>query len=170
MYKPFDEMPGLSRLWIYQSTRKFTPQDRAEVERTLMHLCKSWTAHNNPLQTSFKIEFDQFILLAVDERTAGASGCSIDGSVRLLKELQQTLGVDFFDHSQVAFLEDGNIVLHPFTQLKTLFERGILNGDSVAFNNTLTSKADWEQQWCSPAKASWLSRYLPKAAGVGQPS
>jgi hypothetical protein len=151
MYKPFDEMPGLSRLWIYQSTRKFTPQDRADVERTLMHLCKTWTAHSNPLQTSFKIEFDH-------------------GSVRLLKELQQTLGVDFFDHSQVAFLEDGSIVLHPFMQLKTLFERGILNGDSLAFNNTLTSKAEWEQHWCSPAKASWLSRYLPKAAGVGKPS
>jgi hypothetical protein len=169
MYKPFDEMPGFSRLWIYQSTRKFTPQEHAEAERSLMHLCNTWTAHNSSLQTSFKIEFDQFIILAVDERAAGASGCSIDGSVRLLKELQQRIGVDFFDRSQVAFLENGSVVLYPFSQLKTLFEERVLNGDSVTFNNTLTSKTEWEQQWRSPAKVSWLSRYLPKAAGVGQP-
>jgi hypothetical protein len=50
--------------------------------------------------------------------------------------------------------------------LKTLFERGVLTADTIAFNNTLTSKADWEQAWRVPVRNSWLSRYLPKAAGV----
>lgn len=169
MHKPFDELPGSARLWIYQSNRKFTSHERDVVERALMQLCQTWEAHGHPLQASFRLEFDQFIILAVDEQAAGASGCSIDGSVHLLKELQQRLGVDFFDRSQVAFLEGDTIVLHPFAQLKTLFEKGVLNGESLTFNNTLTSKAEWEQQWRSQAKASWLSRYLPKVAGVVQP-
>jgi hypothetical protein len=139
------------------------------AEHALTRLCQAWVAHEQPLQTSFRIEFDQFIILTVDERAAGASGCSIDGSVHLLMELQQTIGVNFFDRSQIAFLQHGNIVLHPLAQMKTLFEKGILNADSVSFNNTLTTKAAWEQQWRMPAKTSWLSRYLPKGAGVGQP-
>jgi len=169
MYTPFDEMPDLSRLWVYQSNRKFAPQERAVAEGALMHLCQSWTAHGNPLSTSYKIEFHHFILLAVDERTAGASGCSIDGSVRLLKELQQAIGVDLFDRSKIAFLENETIVLHPLAGLNKLFDAGKLNGDSIAFNNTITTKAEWEQQWHLPVKTSWLSRYLPNDAGVRQP-
>jgi hypothetical protein len=56
--------------------------------------------------------------------------------------------------------------MHRLSELKTLFEKGILTADSVTFNNALTTKAEWEQEWRVPAKYCWLSRYLPKAAGV----
>ncbi len=168
MYKPFEEMPGFARLWIYQANRKFTPADRSNVESALMQLCHDWSAHGTPLHTSFKIEFDQFVILTVDERAAGASGCSIDGSVRLLKELQHAAGLDFFDRHQVAFLKGNAISLFPVSELKTLFETHVLSGDQIAFNNTLTTKAEWEQSWKIAVKDSWLSRYLPKTAGVQQ--
>lgn len=169
MHVPFEKMPGFARLWIYQASRKFTPADRAVVERGLVQLCSTWTAHGVPLQTSFRIELDQFVVLTVDEREAGASGCSIDSSVKLLKELQQSAGLDFFDRQKVAFLHHGVVSLYPTSELKKLFETGVLTGDSMTFNNALTTKADWEQSWRIPAKNSWLSRYLPKTAGVQQP-
>ena len=168
MYKPFEEMPGFARLWIYQANRKFTPADRTSVERALMQLCASWSAHGTPLRTSFRIEFDQFVILTVDEQAAGASGCSIDGSVRLLKELQQAAGLDFFDRQKVAFLKGDTISLVPVSELKTLFETHVLSGEQITFNNTLTTKAEWEQSWKIAVKDSWLSRYLPKTAGVQQ--
>ncbi len=169
MYKLFEEMPGFARLWIYQANRKFTPTDRSDVESALMQLCASWSAHGTPLHTSFRIEFDQFVILTVDERAAGASGCSIDGSVRLLKELQQATGLDFFDRQHVAFLKGDTISLFPVSELKTLFETRVLNGEQITFNNTLTTKAEWEHSWKIAVKDSWLSRYLPKTAGVQQP-
>ncbi len=169
MHKPFEEMPGFARLWIYQADRKFTPADRTIVARSLMHLCEEWSAHGTPLHTSFSIEFDQFVVLAVDERAAGASGCSIDGTVRLLKDLQQTTGLDFFDRLKVAFIKDDAVSLFPLSELKTLFENNVLSSGQITFNNTLTTKAEWEHSWKVPVKDSWLSRYLPKTAGAQQP-
>ncbi len=166
MYKPFEEMPGFARVWIYQANRKFTPADRTNVESALMQLCASWSAHGAPLHTSFRIEFDQFVILTVDERAAGASGCSIDGSVRILKDFQQAAGLDFFDRQQVAFLKGDAISLFPTSELKTLFENNVLSKEQITFNNAITTKAEWEHSWKVPVKDSWLSRYLPKTAGV----
>lgn len=168
MYKPFEEMPPDARLWIYQSNRRFSSHERAVVETHLKNLCEEWSAHGAPLKTSFRIEFDQFIILAVDERPAGASGCSIDSSVRTLKALQQTAGLDFFDRQQVAFREK-EVKLYPVSQLPMLFESGVLSGDSITFNNALTTKSDWEKNWKIPARESWLVRYLPKSAVRQQP-
>ena len=166
MYLPFEQMPGDARLWIYQADRALSDVERAAVENSLHHLCDTWSAHGTPLYTSFRIELNQFVVLAVDERRAGASGCSIDGTVRLLKSMQERLAIDFFNRQQVAF-SDGTLVrLYPLNELKTLFERGTLTADLVTFNNALTTKAEWEQSWRVAVKDSWLSRYLPKAAGV----
>lgn len=166
MYVSFDDLPGDSRLWIYQANRIFTPQEKAAIESSLVHLCETWMAHGTPLRTSFRIDYDLFIVLAVDERQAGASGCSIDGTVRLLKDLQQRLGVDFFNRQMAAFRSGTSAVLHPLQDLKGLFQNGILPLDSLTFNNALTTKADWEQEWQIPVRESWLSRYLPKPAGA----
>ena len=166
MYLPFQQMPGDARLWIYQADRALSDVERAAVENSLHHLCDTWSAHGTPLHTSFRIEHSQFILLAVDEHQAGASGCSIDGTVRLLKSMQERLGIDFFNRQQVAFADGESVRLHRLSELKTLFENGILTADSLTFNNALTSKAQWEKGWRVPVKDSWLSRYLPKAAGV----
>jgi len=166
MYVPFENIPGDGRLWIYQANRHFTPQEKAAIESGLVHLCETWKAHGATLHASFRLEFDLFIILTVDERQAGASGCSIDGSVRLLKDLQQQLGLDFFDRQWVAFRSGSAATLHPLAQLKSLFEKGILSADSGTFNNALSTKADWEQSWQVNARDSWLSRYLPKPAGV----
>jgi len=165
MYRPFEDMPDSARLWVYQSNRMLTEPERASLENNLMHLCETWLAHGAPLKTSFKIDYNRFVILAVDERDAGASGCSIDGSVRLLKGIGQQLEIDFFDRS-VAFLDSDQVRTYPMVSLKTLFNKGALKADSVAFNNTVTSKAEWVKEWKVAAKHSWLSRYLPKAAGV----
>jgi hypothetical protein len=115
------------------------------------------------------LEYNQFIILAVDERPAGASGCSIDGSVRFLKGLQHSVGIDFFNRRLVAFFDGSSIRMHPVTELKNLFEAGILSPDSVTFNNALATKEDWTKSWKISAKESWLSRFLPKPAGAPHP-
>lgn len=156
-------MPGFSRLWIYQANRKFTGSDKILLEQGLRNLCDQWSAHGNPLETSYYIQYDQFILLAVNERLAGASGCSIDGSVRLLKKMQQEAGLDFFDRGKVAFLVDDEVVLHPLADMEKLFRTQVLSETTTTFDNTIATQAEWENHWKIPVKKTWLARYLPKA-------
>ncbi|NOS57013.1 MAG: hypothetical protein HOP37_12260, partial [Cyclobacteriaceae bacterium] len=93
-----------------------------------------------------------------------ASGCSIDGSVRILKSYQAELGISFLDPSQVAFMINGEVKLFPRLEVKRLFESGQLNAATPTFNNLVATKMDFEKQWKIPVEKSWMVKYLPKTA------
>jgi hypothetical protein len=162
MFIPFEKLPPHSRVWIYQSDRPFSVDEENIISNSLLSFCSQWEAHGNSLQTSFKIEYHQFVILTVDESSAGASGCSIDGSVRVLKELGNQLNIDFFDRSRVAFLESEKIRSYSLNQLKSLFQSGDLTSASQTFNNLVASKAELEINWKISVQKSWLTKYLPK--------
>jgi hypothetical protein len=162
MFISFEELDQQSRVWVYQADRPFGEGEEKLIATTLQSFCDQWSAHGNALKTSFKIEEHQFIILAVDESTAGASGCSIDGSVRMLKEIQQAIGINLFDRTRVAFSDRGNVVTHPLPNLKTAFSSGVLSGNTITFNTMVQTKADFGKNWKIPAEKSWLVKYLPK--------
>jgi|SRR5579859_5746378 len=164
MYVPFEQMPSSSRVWIYQADRAFSPEEEEIISLALTRFCSTWAAHGNPLQTSFVIAYRQFVILSVDESSAGASGCSIDGSVGVLKELGARLNIDFFNRSRIAFLVDGEIRTHALSQLSSLFASSHLTASVQTFNNLVTTKSAWEKTWKTTAKKSWLVKYLPKDA------
>jgi len=167
MYIPFDQMPAESRIWIYQSSRQLSGQEVSLLEKGLRELCDKWAAHGWPLHASFRVTDNLFVILAVNESMTGASGCSIDSSVHALRVIQEQLGVDFFDRSRVAFATSEGVKQYPLTELKSLFQNQILSASSVAFNNLVSTKGEWERSWKTSVADSWLSRYLPKSTVPG---
>jgi hypothetical protein len=161
MYSSFEELPAHARVWIYQADRKLTPNEVNAVSATMKDFCGQWAAHGQPLMTSFKMEHSQFLVVSVDEGIVNASGCSIDGSVRVLKGLQAELNVNFLDSSWVAFLLDGEIQLFSRLALKGLFAQGKVNASTITFNNLVATKADFERQWKIAVEKSWMAKYLP---------
>lgn len=164
MYVPFNSLHDNSRIWIYQSSRELTDPERLVVSNFLKDFCERWTAHQQDLKTSFSIEHDQFIILAADEDYQQPSGCSIDSSVRALKDLQTRLGVDFFDRTRVAFLVDGQVITHPLASLKGVFASGGLASGSLTFDNLVPSRGDLSRRWKTPVEKTWLAKYLPNTA------
>ena len=47
---------------------------------------------------------NRFLILAVDESQASASGCSIDSSVKFVKAMESELGTDFFNRMNLVIL------------------------------------------------------------------
>jgi hypothetical protein len=164
MYIPFEKLPPLSRVWVYQADRSFSTEEEKIIFEVLTKFCSTWEAHGDPLKTSFKIEFNRFVILSVDESSAGASGCSIDGSVRVLKDLGNQCNINFFDRTKVAFLVNGEIETHSLNQLKSLFESAQLKPSMQTFNTLVATKGEWEANWKTTAEKSWLIKYLPKDA------
>lgn len=164
MFVPFEALPGTARIWIYQSTRKFDAHELKKISETVTFFCEQWTAHGHPLKTSFKIDHHRFLIIAVDEASAGASGCSIDGSVRMLKQLQSELGTDFFERTKIAFLIENEVALVNTSDLKNAFAEGVLNSTSSTFNILIATKEELEKGWIVPAGKTWLSKYLTKSA------
>jgi len=164
MYTPVENLSPESRIWIYQTSRELNQQEESAIAETLKSFCDQWATHGSGLKTSFRIDHNRFVLLAVDEQAGGASGCSIDSSVRVLKELEQKLNLDFFDRSEIAFWIDNGVVTYPLAQLKNLFADGRLNHDSETFNTLAATLGDWNESARMPVANSWLKRYLPKVS------
>jgi hypothetical protein len=163
MFIPFDSLPDHARIWIYQSDRKFNSTEADIISQTLSSFTQQWEVHGQPMKASFKLYYDQFIILAADEGYNEASGCSIDGSVRLLKQLGTRLSLDFFDRNGIAFKNADQIFLIPMPELKTQHVAGKWRKDTLVFNNLVATKADLERHWVIEAGQTWLKRYLSDA-------
>jgi hypothetical protein len=164
MYVPFEELSAESRVWIYQGNRPFTPQEEESVHNALKRFCMEWAAHGEPLKSSFRIEKSQFVIMAVDEDYHNPSGCSIDSSVGVLRQINSMTGVDLLDRTKVPFYLDGQVILIPISELKSNFSTGRLRASTLTFNLLAATKAEWEKKWQIAVENSWMAKYLSKSA------
>jgi len=155
-------MPPTSRVWIYQANRSISEKEVSVIAESLTLFCEQWQAHGEPLQTSFSIDYNRFIVLAVNENASSPSGCSIDSSVHVLKSLERQLSIDFFSREEVAIFDDNWIVTYPLQNLKKLFIEGTLHENSVALNTLVQTLDEWTTKSRVKVSQSWLKRYIPK--------
>ncbi|MBK5278094.1 MAG: hypothetical protein JJE09_04435 [Bacteroidia bacterium] len=167
MFVPFDALPPNARIWIYQSDRPLNSEEEKHLMGSLKAFCEQWKAHGQELKTSFKIERNQFVILAVDENYNDASGCSIDGSVRILKSLQQEGGINFFDRGLVAFQIENEVQTFYLQELKNIFLSGRLTASTLTFDNLVATKSDFDKAWLTTVDKTWLGKYLPKSTVAG---
>ena len=160
MLIPFDQMPDNARLWIYQAERKLKPEEVLFVEENTKSFLNQWQAHGQDLKASFSVEYDQFLIISVDESFSQASGCSIDASVHLIKALENELGVSFMTTSQVAFLQNDQINLYPFNQLKSQVEEEVITPETLVFDNTVQNVAQFRTGWLQESGKTWVKRYF----------
>ena|SRR5690242_19877503 len=163
MFVPFNTLEDSARIWIYQSARKFTEAEKHTISETLTAFTNEWVAHGNPLKTSFTIFYDQFIVLAADENFNEASGCSIDGSVRVIKQIDQQFELNLFDRTNVAFKKEYIEVIN-LNDLSKALGQGAWQHNTLTFNNVVRVKGELETAWILPANQTWLKRYLTKIA------
>lgn len=167
MFVPFQSIPDYARVWIYQASRKFNSDESKIISEVLSTFSEGWLVHGSPMQASFDLRFNQFVILAADEQSNAASGCSIDDSVRTLRSLGQKLNIDFFDRTLVAFKKQDDVFTIPLQDLKSKFEEGIWNSETVVFNNLASTKNELSQGWLVQAGSTWLKRYLSHKTMVG---
>ena len=67
MYIPFENLPEESRIWIYQSNRKFSDAEFSEIETDLQLFLNDWAAHGTSLESSYLLKYNRFIVLAVNQ-------------------------------------------------------------------------------------------------------
>jgi hypothetical protein len=162
MFASFESLEDSARIWIYQSSRKFTETEKSTISTTLEAFTHSWVAHGNPLKTSFAILYDQFIVLATDENFNEASGCSIDSSVRVIRQLDQQFSLGLFDRTKIGFLKGEQLEMIPLNELPNALTEGRWKQNSMVFNNVLSTKGQLTNGWIVPANQTWLKRYLTK--------
>jgi hypothetical protein len=152
-----EDFDDSSRVWIYQSDRRFTMQEALQIEAMLDGFVEQWNTHGTPVKGFATMFFGQFIVLMADESAATVSGCSTDSSVRVIKSIEQTFQVSLFNRQLLGFVMKDNIQLLPLAQLSYAVEHGFVTRDTIYFNNTIQTKAELLEKWMIPAGNSWLS-------------
>ena len=151
-----------SRVWVYQSDRAFSETETAAIGQKLELFVGEWAAHGRGLKAWGGVLYQHFIVLVVDERQHGASGCSIDSSVRVVKEIETEYGVSLFNRLLVAYKVDNSEEVRCVNRnaLEELLAKGEVNEGTVTFNNLVQSKEEWERAWEIPLRESWVWKSL----------
>lgn len=150
--------PHESRIWIYQASRDLADNDIKTIGEFLEPFCESWTAHDQALKAGFKVLYKRFIVLIVDETRAGASGCSIDKSVKALRELSAKSGIDFFDRMQMAYLEHDEVKTIPYELITKSFRNSEISSNTLFFNLNLSTLGELENKFLIPLNLHWLNK------------
>ena len=97
----FPDFPDESEVWIYAADRFLSTSEVSLIQEKLNDFAENWKTHGKSLRADAKVLNDVFVVFATDIQVGSASGCSIDTSVRLMKELCKLINVDFFNRLKV---------------------------------------------------------------------
>jgi hypothetical protein len=101
-----------SKLWLYQSNRELNSTEIHWLNEQLAVFSEDWASHGTNLMAAAEVINPYFIAFAVDLSHANASGCSIDKSVKIVKELGKELNVDFFNRLKMWVMDEKNNTQH----------------------------------------------------------
>lgn len=160
MYTQYNDLPNNSRVWIYQANRPLVFEEVEYISAKAINFIDQWTRHGDDLKGSFTIKYNQFLVLAVDESFNNVSGCSIDSSVRFVKELEQELNIDLTDKLNITFKDGDNINLVKLADFQEFAKEGKITSETIVFNNMVDTKEAFETKWEVYANESWHSRFL----------
>ena len=155
-----NEFSNQSRVWIYQSNRRFSLSEALEIEKILADFTNNWKSHGTPVKGFATLFFGQFIVMMADEEQTGVSGCSTDSSVRTIKSIETLFKVSLFERTNLAFVVKDKIEVLPLSQVQYALEGGFISEKTPFFDHSVQSKAELLNNWITPLGSSWLGKRL----------
>jgi hypothetical protein len=158
---PFETLPDSSRVWVFGSDKLLTEEGtKLLLEGVDAHLA-DWKAHGAPLTVAREWRDGRFLIVAVDQSTAGASGCSIDGLFRVLQQLERTAGASLVGGGRIFYRDNHGMVQSATRdEVAALAQSGVITKDTVVFDTTLTDLGTWRACFERRAKESWVKDLL----------
>lgn len=155
------DMSATCRLWIFQSSKIIKGELLGEVNERIVNFLSNWAAHGSELFCGFEIYFERFIVIAVDESKAPATGCSIDGLMAVIQEIDQSYGLDLLNRMKVAYMVADEVKECDVNAFRDMLQAGSVNSETIVFNNVLDSLEQLKKDWQVPVSKSWHATLLP---------
>jgi hypothetical protein len=157
----WDTLPATSRVWVYQSARPLANDELDKLVNSLDGFMQKWNTHGTNLTAGYQILHDRFVVLCVNEEDQYASGCSIDSSVKLLKDSGAEFKVDFFDRTTVIYKDmNGAFAAMSMAEFSGALAAGELTEETTVFNNLVATKADLATNHETTVSKSWHAQLM----------
>lgn len=155
----FGSFPPHSRVWVYQSNRKFSGEEIDTLLTLGAHFIREWNTHGASVSGDFDVLFGCFVVIIADENQQMVSGCAIDRSVALIKEIERLTGANLFDRFSVAVFQQDTIQPISMDEFTEGYKTGKYNENTLVFNNSITTLHQLRNEWIVPVKDSWHLRF-----------
>lgn len=156
----YQDLPGDTTVWIYQCSRELSSDEVRGIKSKSKRFLMDWGSHGTALKAAIELFYNFFIVIFVDEKSAKASGCSIDKSFKFVKDLESEYDLDLLDRMVIAYRKNGKIHSRRIDDFEKLISNGSVSGDTIVFNNLVNSKSDFDSKWEVLLKDSWHRRLL----------
>jgi hypothetical protein len=155
------DLPDNARTWVFGANKTLEPPASATLLVEVDHFLSQWKAHGSPLTVGRDWKYGRFLTVAVDQSTAGASGCSIDGLFRALKALEPSLRASLVTSGLVFFRdENGTIQSVDRERFTALGAEGKIQPGTRVFDPTVTTLGEWRARFELDAAKSWHAGLL----------
>lgn len=153
----FASLSDDSRVWVFAADRSLDEQTSARLLAVVDSFLAEWVAHGEPLTSARELRDGRFLVIGVDQHaTAYASGCSIDGLYRKLKEIEQETGASLLSREHVYYRgSDGEVCSVTRDEFAQLSSEGRISPDTTVFDTSITSLGELRQRFELPAAGSW---------------
>lgn len=148
------------RVLIYPSSRPFSAKESKVIAEKLYDFLGGWAAHGKPLSSSFKVERNQFIVIAVDEEKEAASGCSIDSLNGIMREIDDEFQLGLFNRMKASFVENGEVKTMKLHDFREALKNGELSTDIEVFDFSKSTYVSFLSDFLLPLRRSWAGIYV----------
>ncbi|HJQ52476.1 MAG TPA: hypothetical protein VJ825_01420 [Gemmatimonadaceae bacterium] len=153
------DLPDASRVWVFGADNDLGEGAADLMLREVDRFLADWHAHGSALTSARDWRYKRFLTIAVDQSTAGASGCSIDGLFRSLKALQPRLGASLVTSGLVFYRDKKGRIQSVDRESFTALGDEITPKTKV-FDPTVTTLGEWRARFELNAEDSWHARLI----------
>lgn len=158
--KRLADLPDHARVWVYKTARDLSHAEQNLVRDRGSAFTSTWAAHGAPLDAAVEVLHGRFVVVAVDEEQAMASGCSIDKSVGFIKQLEHDLNLMLTDRMIVVYEAEEGVRSCRLQDLPTLLADGAINAETMVYDDLVPTIGELRKRFRVPLRSTWLDRYL----------
>jgi hypothetical protein len=156
-----EDLPDSARTWVFGADSNLSDGATDLLLREVDRFLAQWHAHGSPLTAARDWKYGRFLTIAVDQSTAGASGCSIDGLFRSLQALEPRLGASLVTSGLVFYRgSKGAIESVDRERFTALSAGGKIKPSTRVFDPSVTSLGEWRARFELDAANSWHAGLL----------
>ena len=156
MTDKFHLLSDHARVWIYAASDSIFPDQATTIQHKLDAFTSSWTSHQNQLLASAQLLHNHFVVFMVDESEHEVSGCGIDKSVGVVRELVEMTSIDFFNRLSIYLYVNGNVEKTSKQGIAEKLNQGLIDENTLYFDNLVSDKKSFLQSWLKPIRESWF--------------
>ena len=160
---PFETLPDDARVWVFGSDRPVSGDAERQLLSATDDFLATWAAHGSPLTCGRDWKESRFLTIAVDQSTAGASGCSIDVLFRALRDLGPRIGANLVTSGRIYYRNGaGEITETSRDSFADLAAAGTITPATPVFDTTVQTLGEWRARFERPVAESWHAQLLPE--------